>query len=424
MYLCVLSALNPHEAGPASFTYDDPEDITDLAQEMAQEVVAILGQDYAVASIQQTLEETLSEDSWHWLMEYTGRKRYDCMEDNFYYTGVIIGRASPEDKVEVTRVEGFSYDYERWDTVVVGGGDGKEERVKAVTRCSELKGGSFFCWERPYLYFRDWVRHSCPPTALWDDSVFAEQFFRVVDSDHGDCRHRGVNNSGLLPCISYGGIEKAHDGDWQANFRDARNGSKKTAAAIAAGGRGRHLWPSMALDFGAWMVTRPDLWPTPSSASDASRIQLEPGTPTVFNTLPPEVLLEILPLLFLPDLLSLQLLSRGVAALVSPLLDETLWHHVHSAEFRWILPVAAVAGEVQRANRAAMKWCSKSAGARARQARSAPARLACVLDSKDFPFSHFLRECLKSDSMRNRERLWKISQQYITLWETTLGFNV
>ncbi|KAJ7872956.1 hypothetical protein B0H13DRAFT_2669335 [Mycena leptocephala] len=424
MYFCVLSALNPSEAGPVSFTYDDPEEVTTLAQEMATEVVAILGPGYNTTSIQTILEETLTMISEDWLKEYTGRKRYDCMEDNFYYTGVVIGPHGGQAKVELRRVEGFSYDYKRWDTMVVDCGDGKQERIKAITHYGG-KGAAFFCWERPYLYFKDWLRHSCPPIALWDDAVFAEQFFRVVNSDHGDCLHRR-SISGLLPCISYGGMEKTEeDGEIQELFRAARSGSNNTAAAIAAGARGRNLRPPMALDFGAWMVTRPDLWPwpTPSPASTPSRLQIEAGIPTVFNTLPPEILIQILPLLPLPDLLALQLLSRSVAGLVSSLLDETLWQHVHYADFRWVLPVAESKGEVRRANRAAMKWCSKSAGPRAHRAKSALRRLACVLDSKDFPFSNFLRECVKSDSMRNRERLWKISQQYKTLWETT-GFNV
>jgi hypothetical protein len=67
--------------------------------------------------------------------------------------------------------------------------------------------------------------------------------------------------SGLLPCISYGGMEKTEeDGEIQELFRAARSGSNNTAAAIAAGARGRNLGPPMALDFGAWMVTRPDLY--------------------------------------------------------------------------------------------------------------------------------------------------------------------
>ncbi|KAJ7763705.1 hypothetical protein B0H16DRAFT_1687802 [Mycena metata] len=142
---------------------------------------------YTINSIQTILEETLllfAEDRSGWLIEYTGRKRYDCMEDNFYYTGVVIGPQAWQAKVELRRVEGFLYDHEHWDTVVVDCGDGKEERTKAVTHYGG-KGAPFFCWERPYLYFKDWLRHSCPSIALWDDVVFAEQFFRLIDSDHG-----------------------------------------------------------------------------------------------------------------------------------------------------------------------------------------------------------------------------------------------
>ncbi|KAJ7166302.1 hypothetical protein C8R43DRAFT_945884 [Mycena crocata] len=437
MYLCVLSALNPSEAGPISFTYNDPDEITALAKEMAEEIVSILGHDYPTQAILEDALQLSAADPHDWLKEYTGRKQYDCMEDNFYYTGVVIGKQAVENEFELRRVEGFSYDHEAWDTLVVDCGDGKVERRDALTRYGG-RGAPFFCWERPYLYFRDWIRKSCPTTALWDDSTFAAQFYRVVDSDHGDCRHRR-DISGPPPCISYGGMENTQEMDgFQENFCDARNGSVHTAAAIATGARGRDLWPALARDCGAWMATRPDLWPAKPESTTATSVHIDPpsGTATLLHTLPPEILLEILRRLALPALLSLLLLSRGISTLIAPLLDETLWHHVHDpdAVFRWVLPVAAVEGEVERAERVARGWWwsanprrelrpNTKGGYITEGSVEAEKGPVSALSSKDFPFSQFLPACLESDSMRNRQRLWRVAQQYGALWET-VGFDI
>ncbi|KAJ7836597.1 hypothetical protein B0H13DRAFT_2368659 [Mycena leptocephala] len=103
----------------------------------------------------------------------------------------------------------------------------------------------------------------------------------------------------------------------------------------------------MAGDLGAWMAHPPgqvrslmagccnDLtnhsWPSKPSTSSASTIhlQIQPALSTGFHALPTENILQILPLFPVADLLALMLVSRGMFALVIPLLDETLWHHVH-----------------------------------------------------------------------------------------------
>ncbi|KAJ7092862.1 hypothetical protein B0H15DRAFT_832749 [Mycena belliarum] len=141
-----------------------------------------------------------------------------------------------------------------------------------------------------------------------------------------------------------------------------------------------------------------------------SRARIELGAPSVFHVLPTEVFIQILPFLGLADLISLLLLSRGVFALVLPVLDEILWHHVHHGDLRWILPVGTVKGEIDRANSAATKWYSNPSG------------LGVAFDSKNFPFSQFIPVCLKTPSMMNRQRLWKIYKQFKRLWED-MGFG-
>ncbi|KAJ7166297.1 hypothetical protein C8R43DRAFT_1103937 [Mycena crocata] len=409
MYLCVLSALNPSEAGPISFTYNGPEKITALAQEMAEEIVSILGNDYPTQAILEDALQLSAADPHDWLKEFTGRKQYDCMEDNSYYTGVIIGKQAAEAAFGLRRVEGFSYDREAWDTLVVDCGDGNMERREAGTRYGG-RGAPFFCWEWPYLYFRDWIRHSCPPTALWDDSTFAAQFYRVVDSDHGDCRHRR-DISGLPPCISYSGMENTQEMDgFQENFCDARNGSVHTATAIAEGARGRDLWPALARDCGAWMATRPDLNGN-TSAHHPTRnpVGYPPQTRTTCTPLPP----------------------ASLTWNINPHSHATrrdTWCHVHDPDaiLRWVLPVAAVEGEVERAERAPRWWWWSANPTRELHPNTKGGYITegpvSALASKDFPFSQFLPACLESDSMRNRQRLWRVAQQYRALWET-VGFD-
>ncbi|KAJ6563148.1 hypothetical protein DFH09DRAFT_1082634 [Mycena vulgaris] len=203
--------------------------------------------------------------------------------------------------------------------------------------------------------------------------------------------------------LIYGGMERTQEDDgFQLYFQEVRSGSRNTAAAIAEGARLDGSTPRFVSSCN--QNISPDApplvhWPAKPTAFDARQMRLEAAASTVFHTLPAEVLLHILPLLHLPDLLSILLTSHGHLGLVDPLLDEVLWHHVHHADLRWLLPVASVPGEVDRANQATMEWYPA--------AKQNQSTLTCVLDSRDFPFSQFLSEYFKSNSMRNRKRLWQ-----------------
>ncbi|KAK6978179.1 F-box domain-containing protein [Favolaschia claudopus] len=414
-YFCVLSAIHSYEAGPALFTYDEPEDIAELAQELAKEIAPKLEPELSFEMIQTILQDALqlfSNEHNDWLLQYTGRKTYYVKEDNFYRTGVVIGPRGSSPKIDVRRVEGYSRDCREWDTLLIEGENKEVVRISEVTQCGGLKGSPIFCWEGPYTYFKHWLRSSSVSISHLDDAAFADFFFRLVDSDHDGCLHRR-RVSGLLPCIPYGAIQNTQDGEEEL-LRAARTDSKSIASAIAAGARGKDLWPALAADFGAWMVTRPDIWPSPPAQPHLIPIPISSGSETIFHTLPPEIVLQIIPLLDLHDLISVQLVSHSVRAIISPLLDTTLWHHVHFGSLRWILPIHEVEGEVERANLAATKWSSSTLPSSFENHALEP-----VFNSKGFPFLSFIRECLQnSDSMRNRQRLWRISQQFRLLWES------
>jgi hypothetical protein len=87
------------------------------------------------------------------------------------------------------------------------------------------------------------------PGWLWA----ANSFFQVTDSDDD------LRLSGLLKCVSYGGLEKTYNGSFQWELARVRTQSSNTAGSIAAGARGKDLWPALAQDFEGWMAMRPDM---------------------------------------------------------------------------------------------------------------------------------------------------------------------
>ncbi|KAJ7610611.1 hypothetical protein DFH06DRAFT_1148008 [Mycena polygramma] len=179
--------------------------------------------------------------------------------------GVVIGPQTDGGEAEFRRVpvEDFLPDDETWNMLVVDSADGKEERIRAITRYGFRGNASKFCWERPYRYFEDWMRHSCPPVAFWDSKTFAEQFFGLLKlksdwrvysqfgSNQTDCFAMAAYHD-LIPGVAYGGIEKTMDDGYQFI-----------------------LWPAFALDFGAWMMTRPDLKDLRNSAWRVHNSNLE-----------------------------------------------------------------------------------------------------------------------------------------------------
>lgn len=79
----------------------------------------------------------------------------------------------------------------------------------------------------------------------------------------------------------------------------------------------------------------------------------------------------------------------------------------------WILPVAAVDGEVVSAQKIASQWTQLADNAPS----SAPNRESrSPFTTPDFPTLKFVRECYNSDSMKNRRRLWRNVKQIEDVW--------
>nr|GAT57179.1 predicted protein [Mycena chlorophos] len=398
---CALTGQDPCMAGPTDFTWDDEESFAELAKEMADEILTSASSDVPDTEIRAILQEALAEYSGsNWLEAHTGRCQPEdaATDENFYRTCIVIEPSAAyysgehgEVRFTSALVEDYSYDARGWKTLVVDG-----QRVNSETRCYDSQ---VLCWERPWKYFRHWLQQSSEKLAALDEQTFLKTFFMFICTDHGECNHKYG-----LPCISYGQIEnvRAQQAEWV--FYPMRTGVKHTALAIAAGARSSALWPAMAKDFNVWETTRPDIWPVLSSIAVRSQPNAALATTSVFDKLPTELLLQILISIPRGDLLKMMVLSRGVFLLLSQLLDEVLWHHVHYGDLHWLLPVPSVPGDVERA-------AGIIAGSTDRTR----------MDSREFPFAAYLPLCSASDSMRNRARLWNIAQQFRIQLEIAIG---
>ncbi|KAJ7291661.1 hypothetical protein C8J57DRAFT_1588143 [Mycena rebaudengoi] len=235
----------------------------------------------------------------------------------------------------------------------------------SIERVSILKSGQ----EGTEANFQVWMKDSSPSCAALDESQFAEYFFRLVDSNRCD------------------------------------PSSRNTAEAIVDGLRD---WDLFALILGSGCR-----WPTaPTVSVEAGQSVFPAGCLTVpgsgggFTAFPSEVLLQTLPHVPLHGLLALWTTSRGFRRRVQPLLNEALLYQLHHGDLGWILPVPSIDGETIRAFGEAQTWIP--AGTR-------PCQIP--FDPPSFPLWHFISECFRSDSMRNRRRLWGIYKQYQELWE-------
>jgi hypothetical protein len=70
---------------------------------------------------------------------------------------------------------------------------------------------------------------------------------------------KGVDPMGILPCISYGGIEKTCP-QYQDMIFQVRSGSRWTAEGVEKWLQGRDLLPHLIRDFDGWMFMRPDMF--------------------------------------------------------------------------------------------------------------------------------------------------------------------
>jgi hypothetical protein len=196
-YLCILSGLSPSDAGPTNFAPSTSRDdettselsIDELATAMAAEIVDIWGSQTVmdmsaaetIVEASLTLSVTESYDFWWWLEDYLGRQNGwpgnqpepPDIEDKYFRTAVVISTPPQRREIVLRRAENYETEQQSWPTVVINNAD-DEQRVQNVNDQPYYgmeRGMPFFCWERPYRYFEEWMRYS-----LRLEGLEAEQF--------------------------------------------------------------------------------------------------------------------------------------------------------------------------------------------------------------------------------------------------------
>jgi len=136
--------------------------------------------------------------------------------------------------------------------------------------------------------------------------------------------------------------------------------------------------------------------------------------PDRFGVLPTELLLEIFSQLPAPSLLALSAASRGLRALITEphFLNQVFKAAVLGGSAFWILPVRTIVGEEKRAEEIGMEWLANVRGVNSTVIEG----WRSVFYSESFPYVTFVHACYESDSMRNRERFWKIVKQFDDIW--------
>jgi hypothetical protein len=157
-------------------------------------------------------------------------------------------------------------------------------------------------------------------------------------------------------------------------------------------------------------------WPHATGPNDAGRfVDVRRGIASDFllDTLPSELLVQVLLEVDLPSLSRLMRASRSAYRLIHTIMDTISLEHIQHGDLRWIVPVNTVPGETCRALESIRTWNPDFAGSTIEE----------WLQYTDFPWFAFVKLCLSvdMDSMRNRERLWRICEQIRPWFDEVLG---
>ncbi|KAH8818598.1 hypothetical protein DL96DRAFT_1714896 [Flagelloscypha sp. PMI_526] len=238
----------------------------------------------------------------------------------------------------------------------------------------------------------------------------------------------------ILPELDYGAMQltfcsqrcfwvdySMHIVDVEADMRTAVKaycGSKapRLAEAISRGLRGEDLFPAFRSDVRGWMFDEPDIWP--SCEGETDRFKFRTYDVHSYSSLPPiaglplDLLLDIFPRLKVVDILHLSSVCKSVRNLLThknvfmPILHKM----VLFGALRWVKPCAMVEGEVEDAREALFTWLQPQ------EAEECSHEDDPFLSPR-FRWIPFIHACLhKSDSMRNRRRLWNMAKQLEGMW--------
>ncbi|GJE86343.1 F-box protein [Phanerochaete sordida] len=210
-------------------------------------------------------------------------------------------------------------------------------------------------------YLEAWLDCDAPPRVGRDGKPLAllAELYELANS------RREPRAYGSLPCVDYGAARSCflYNEQHQDYVLPARNGTKYTARALAAGLVGKELLPAILEDCRFWTFIRPDIWPTRLSEQHGKLDVATSGPESQQSTiarLPLELLAEILQYLELPSLLTFALSCKGLytRTLDHSMLSHCLRHSMVHADgaMRWLFPVSELPGEYERAYSAMMTW--------------------------------------------------------------------
>ncbi|KDR71955.1 hypothetical protein GALMADRAFT_253241, partial [Galerina marginata CBS 339.88] len=428
--LCPLSGISAL-GGPTRLI--DHEDLDTVSTTMASEIlsygqVSLSLQDVA-SIVSNALELTLPPPEHKYVYDLAPKlpegvsdwEYFDCIGIGHFNANGFCpidedGRSPSGRDVEVRRLD--QYDAYGWFYgVLVDDEEGtgmRSEQMCTVCRANTaVPNCNSFVLRGCLEYLRHyWLDPSLPPRVAFMETSpsmnLEGELYEIVNS-HDEIRDR----SNLFPSIQYGDISKALEQD-QFRFLKARNGSRHTSRAIDAGLRNKELLPALFADFQCWLSMRPDIWPSPSTSITPPTFMRFPASPLSqsFGAIPTELLLDIFRQIPIRSLLSLSSASRSLRTLITEpgFLNQTIKAAVLSGSEFWILPVAAIAGEQEQARNRALEWLATVSPDHDVPITESP------FHSPSFPYLAFVHACYCSDSMRNRQRLWKIVKQFDFLW--------
>ncbi|PVG01676.1 hypothetical protein CPB86DRAFT_823596 [Serendipita vermifera] len=298
-----------------------------------------------------------------------------------------------------------------------GGFTGIDGSDKAVYTNASAGGVAFFCLRGPYSYLQSWIdRDSLPhqQTAfpLEPEMNFEGEFYEIVNR-----RGKRRNSVGTLDIINYEGIDCALD-QFQDFFSGAFFGAYELGSALKGGLRGNDLIPALLRDFCVWQTCPPDRWlsiNTPSHHCIADQPPKSVKSIGHWRNVPAEIVIAIFSDLSIKEVLSFTSSCSyfhhefGSTHFLSMLLRTQL--RLPLSGSYWFLPVDRVQGEVKKFGEA----CHKSKHTGANPPLPKLWEVSVVFDL-DFPLLQFFRDNYTSDSMKNRRRLWRISQQFRAEW--------
>lgn len=295
--------------------------------------------------------------------------------------------------------------------------DDTPENMQVYTSASSgLTVANFFCLRAPYHYLKSWVnRDTLPPrqTAfpLEPDMSFEGELYEIINTR----RERRDEASGILNWVDYGGITK----DFH-QFQDYFwiDDAFYLGQALKSGLRGKDLIPALLRDFSVWQTCPTNRW-VKAVLSDSSSIDIQPSEVSEelkkWDKLPTEIRLEIFANVSIPDFFAFTSSCRyfhlqfGNHNFVSSLMRTQLRRPLSS--LHWFLPVTDVKGEVETFCHA----CNESRTPESETPSQMAEGIPMVFDP-NFPLFQYVRTNWITDSMKNRRRIWRITQQFRQEW--------